>query len=235
MTVRAVTFDAAGTLFTVREPVGATYAHAARRCGLDLDPARLEAGFRAAVTAAPPLAFPGVHGSALATSERAWWRDIVAGAFRAAGAAALPADAFETLFAHYGTAAAWRWYEESPGVLAALRVRGLRLGVVSNFDSRLLAVADGLGLAALVDAITISAHVTAAKPSPAVFRAALTALGVAAAETLHVGDSPTADAAGARAAGLGAALVARPPGHPGAVPRDVPVVTSLTQLEELLG
>lgn len=49
MRVRALFVDAAGTLLRPREPVGVTYARAARQHGIEADPVAVEARFRAAL------------------------------------------------------------------------------------------------------------------------------------------------------------------------------------------
>lgn len=74
------------------------------------------------------------------------------------------------------------------------------------------------------DAIVISGAVGAAKPAAEPFLEACRQLGVEPAETLHVGDHPRDDAAGARNAGLSAALVTTGAQRPDAaiptIPRD---------------
>jgi putative hydrolase of the HAD superfamily len=118
-------------------------------------------------------------------------------------------------------------YPEVPAALGRLRAAGARLAVVSNWDVSLHDVLERTQLRALVDAVVISAELGAAKPDPAIFRAALDRLGASAADAMHVGDSVEHDVEGARAAGLRAVLVARN----GAVPPDgVPVVASLDGL-----
>jgi len=97
----------------------------------------------------------------------------------------------------------------NPGMaetLAALRARGLGLGVVTNgetaFQSGNLAA---LGLPAMVDVILISAAEGLRKPDPAIFERAVRRLGTAPADCLFVGDNPVADVAGAVRAGMRAA------------------------------
>jgi len=220
MALRAVTLDAAGTLMTVAEPVGATYARAAARHRLHVSAATAEEGFRRAFSAAPPLAFPGASPTRLGAHERAWWYAVVRQALGDAAPGPALDSCFEELYAHYATAAAWRVCPDILGVLADLRAHGLRLAVVSNFDGRLGPLLDGLGLRSLLDAVIASAQVGSAKPDPAIFRAALAALDVRGAETLHVGDQPVEDVLGAQGAGLRAALVvgdrSPPPLPPGA-------------------
>lgn len=200
--IRAVTFDAAGTLFTVAEPVGTTYARSLRRRGLEADPERVELAFRRAFAAAPLLAFPGVSGSALDHAERAWWRRIIEQSLGEALPQALTESVCEELYAYYGHEVAWRVDREAIATLAWLRSRGIRLGVVSNFDSRLPALLAELRLAELFDAIVWSTGAGAAKPDRRIFEVLLTALGTPGGETLHVGDDEACDLLGARRAGL---------------------------------
>src|SRR5438093_2807180 len=221
MPLGAVMLDAAGTLFEVAEPVGTTDARLAARHGITLAPAEVERGFRTALAAAPPLAFPGGSPARLADHERAWWYAVVRRTFGAAGMSSHFDACFAELFDFYARAAAWRVFADAPEALRALRARGPRVGVVSNFDTRLVGLLDQLGLAPLVDRIVHSTRAGVAKPDPAIFHLALEALGVPPAEALHAGNEVVADVEGARAAGLGAVLVDReerlvplPPGVP---------------------
>ena len=206
---RAVLLDAAGTLIDVARPLGDTYSGLAREFGGDLDPDTLTTGFRIAFADTPPMAFPGRTGADLDRAERDWWRAVVERVTRAAGGVPQFDAYFDRLYAHYASAPAWRVYPEVPDVLAALCARGLRLAVVSNFDTRLPPLLDALGLAAFFDAVVCSGEAGAAKPDGAIFARALAALGVEASEALHVGDSREADYEGARAAGIEALLVDR--------------------------
>jgi putative hydrolase of the HAD superfamily len=97
--------------------------------------------------------------------------------------------------------------------LAALRALGSPLGIVSNFDSRVLRILEGLDLARWFESVTLSSQVGATKPAGAIFARALAHHGVDAARALHVGDSPAEDYEGARAAGLRAALIDRSGRH----------------------
>ncbi len=200
--IRAVTFDAAGTLFAVAEPVGATYARSLRRRGLAADPARVELAFRHAFGAAPVLAFPGISGVELDRAERAWWRAIIEQSLGEALPHALAEDVSDELYAHYTRGSAWRVDREAVATLAWLRSRGIRLGIVSNFDSRLPMLLAELGLAEFFDAIVWSTGAGAAKPDRRIFEALLGALQTSPGETLHVGDDEECDLLGARRAGL---------------------------------
>jgi putative hydrolase of the HAD superfamily len=225
--IRAVTFDAAGTLITLREPVGCTYARTARALGIVADETAVERAFRDAFRAAPPLAFAKVGRAERTRQERAWWRDVVRHALGAGGAHARFETCFETLYAHYARADAWLVHSDVRPALDALRARGLRTAVVSNFDGRLPGLLDALGLARAMDAIVWSSDVGAAKPAAAIFIDAVQRLAVAPHEACHVGDDLEIDVGGARRAGLRAVHLDRSGRHPDGL-------TTLAQLERRL-
>jgi putative hydrolase of the HAD superfamily len=99
--------------------------------------------------------------------------------------------------------------------LERLRAGGLRLGVVSNSDGRVEEALVAAGLRDYFHVVLDSALVGVEKPDPAIFRAALTALGVAPAEALYVGDLYDVDVVGARAVGMEAVLLVPDTAGPG--------------------
>ena len=228
--IRGVTFDAAGTLFEPAEAVGATYARIAGRFGIAVDAApAIEGRFRAALGAAPPLAFPGVSADALPARERAWWWEIVRRALALDHGRAGHRDCFDALYEHYGSAPAWRLFTDVVPTLEALRRAGARTGIVSNFDGRLPGLVRAFGLETRVEVVVWSTAVGAAKPDPRIFRHAASRLGLAVEELLHVGDDPRADVDGALAAGARGVLLDRTTWHRGAVRslHEVPASTGL--------
>jgi putative hydrolase of the HAD superfamily len=208
--IKAVFFDAAGTLFETREPVGETYARFARPYGIDASPDAIEAAFRHAFRDALPLAFgAGREPEELRRLEREWWRGLVAKTFAAFGEFADFESYFNSLFECFADPARWISDPQALPTLRTLRERGLALGVISNFDYRLYRILDGLGLSRWFDSITISSEAGYAKPSARLFATALERHRVAPAEALHIGDSEHLDLAGASAAGMAAVLINR--------------------------
>jgi len=67
---------------------------------------------------------------------------------------------------------------------------------------------DAVGLDRWVDEIVVAGHDVPPKPDPEPFERAIRTLGVTPESTVHVGDSPDTDVAGASAAGLDTVLVA---------------------------
>lgn len=121
-------------------------------------------------------------------------------------------------------------FPDAPAALRALRERGVRLVVASNWDCSLGDWLAPSGLLGLVDSVVPSAAVGAAKPDRAPFEAALREAGADAGRALHAGDSLERDVEGARAAGIRAVLVSRE-GDP---PPGVEAVRSLAELPALL-
>jgi putative hydrolase of the HAD superfamily len=100
-------------------------------------------------------------------------------------------------------------FPDAAPTLAELREAGFRLAAVSNWDCSLRSVLAEVGLAAALDAVVVSAEAGAAKPDPAIYRAALGKIRCRSEEALFVGDSLETDVAGAEAAGVRALLLDR--------------------------
>lgn len=199
---RGMLLDAMGTLITLRESVGTTYAAIASDHRLRADPAAIDARFPAIYRAAPPLAFRLADPEALREAEVRWWGDRIREVFRTLDGAPEPTPALvEALFERFADPGIWRVYPDVPERLAAWRERGLRLAVVSNFDRRLHGLLRDLGLTPWLDRVIVSSEVGAAKPSALPFRLALDALDLRAEQVWHVGDQPE-DVAGAARAGV---------------------------------
>jgi HAD superfamily hydrolase (TIGR01509 family) len=125
-------------------------------------------------------------------------------------------------------------------VLERLRGR-VQLAVCSNFShsQTALSVLEAAGLRWHFDAVLVSDAVGYRKPRPEIFRATLGALGVAPDEALHVGDSLSADVAGAAALGLRTAWITRRVPQPEEAlarhtgPRPDHVVADLSEIADL--
>lgn len=233
--LRAVFFDAAGTLFEPREPVGESYARLARQFGLDADAAAVDAAFRRAFHESPGLAFgPGHSASELRRLERQWWRELVRATFAGLGSFSDFDSYFAALFEFFADPAHWTPDPSAAPLLSHLKERDLGLGVISNFDHRLYGILDGLGLATYFDSVTISSEAGYAKPSPKLFGAALGKHAAAASESLHIGDSERLDLHGAAAVGMAAVLVEHGRGRPDEVIGRCARVASLSSVSEVV-
>ncbi len=140
------------------------------------------------------------------------YEDLVA---EAASDAGLDASAPAALHALWDGLSPW---PEAPSVLARLRAKDLRLGVVTNCSVSLgRRAAARCGVA--FDAVVTAEEAGFYKPHPAPYRAVLAALGVAAEDALFVAGS-SADVPGAAGVGMRVVWhnrVGLPP-RPGAAP-----------------
>ena len=209
-----VLLDAGGTLFSARDGFGSVYARVLRGHGIDRSAAEWESAFRAAwraVSQAIPIGrdrfgfFPG--------GEAEYWRRIVEGTVTSITGSHAGRDlvdrALTELRREFRKPEAWHVYDDVVPALGDLRSLGARLGVVSNWDSRLPALLDGLGLARYMDTIVVSHLEGVEKPDPELFRMALAKLGALPEQAIHVGDTPELDVAGAEAAGIASGLIDR--------------------------
>jgi putative hydrolase of the HAD superfamily len=140
---------------------------------------------------------------------RGWWHRFVLRVAEHLGAPPPSRFAAAELYHRFGAAEAWEVYPEVRGTLAALRAKGLRLGVVSNWDERLPLLLERLGLAQSFEAVVCSSGVGVEKPDRRIFRRALELLAVGPESALHVGDHRLEDVEGATAAGMHAVQLDR--------------------------
>ena len=233
--LKVVFFDAAGTLFDAREPVAVSYARLARRYGVAAEVSSVAAGFHRAFSGAPGLAFgPGRQVAELRELERSWWRERVRDTFTGLGTFSDFDAYFTELFAFFADPANWALNPDVPALLAGLRRRGLRLGIISNFDYRIYRVREALGLRSCLDSVTISSEAGYAKPAAEIFQTALARHAVLPAAAMHVGDSGPLDLAGAANAGLAAVLLDPGLGAPMRVSGRTACVSSLRLVPEVI-
>jgi len=209
MVIQAVFFDAAGTLIKPVRRVGESYARFAQNFGMDVAPAQLSERFRLCFETSPPLAFPGATSAQLGALERDWWKNLVRRVFEPWEPFAKFDDCFAELFDYFARPDSWALYPEVLTTLAALKARGLKLSVISNFDSRLAGILAGLGAGPWFEEIFISSRAGHAKPDRRIFAAALERHGLKPENAAHVGDSEEKDWRGANAAGLRGILIDR--------------------------
>ena len=145
----------------------------------------------------------------MAALERDWWKSLAAQVFEPWSPFGRFEEYFAELFAYFASPNAWTLYPEVLETLTSLKERDLILDVISNFDSRLVRILDGLGAGAQFENIFVSSRVGYAKPDRRIFNAALSCHGLAPAQALHVGDSEINDLSGANQAGLKGILVER--------------------------
>src|SRR6202158_5301785 len=206
-TGEAVLFDFGGTLYdyaTLEPAERESLVDLARSAGIDADPPTILRAHRDAMRRVFRDYLPRRF-----FLHRDLFRDAVVGMLEDLGA---PADA-EHLDRY--RAAQWQRHARDfalrEGVfetLAALRSRGLHLGIVSNIDDDQLAhLLEIAQITPYFDSILSSEQVQSCKPDLAIFTEAIRRAGCAPGQALFVGDTILQDIAGANRAGLRSVLL----------------------------
>ena len=221
--VRAVFFDAAGTLIHPAPPAAEVYAAVGRRHGSRLAADEVRRRFAAAFRAEERLDAGRGHRTD-EERERRRWLGIVAAVLDDVSD---PRRCCDELYEYFARAPAWECASGAGALLAALRAEGYVVGVASNFDHRLRPILAGLAELAPLEHLAISSEVGWKKPAPQFFGALGAMTGLSPDEILLVGDDLENDFYGARRAGLASLLLD---------PRAAYAVTpSIRALAEMLG
>ncbi len=112
------------------------------------------------------------------------------------------------------------WSRRAAGAaetLDALCGRGYRVACVSNADGRVRGLLEAAGLTPFLEFVIDSAEVGVEKPDPRIFRAATERLGLEGSACAYVGDIYEIDVIGAQGAGLAGILIGDAPAPPAVV------------------
>jgi putative hydrolase of the HAD superfamily len=199
--LKAIFFDAAGTLVYLPKGVGYHYSLVGKWLGLQLDSAALDRAFVSAwrqMPSRPATAEPRED------DDKGWWRDLVNRVLDQVAPAMKDLDRdnfFEFAYDHFAEPGVWELYPEVSDVLRALHGR-FELSVISNFDGRLRVIFEHLGIFKYFRQFFLSSELGADKPDPVIFQLAMQVSGFAPNEIVHVGDDPMRDWSAAAKAGL---------------------------------
>ena len=213
--LRAVLFDAVGTLIYPDPPVAEAYWQVGRALGSVRSLMEIEELFRAAyrrsesLFALPDKGHDGLQrGPTSEERERERWRQVIGEVFFDLPPAAAN-EALRRLWQHFAQPPHWRLYSDVAATWTELQGRGYQLGIASNFDSRLLGICAALPPLDECRHVFVSSLIGWPKPAPQFFLAVESALGVKPQEILLVGDDRTNDLLGAANCGWKATLLCR--------------------------
>jgi putative hydrolase of the HAD superfamily len=207
MAVRAVYFDAVGTLIHPEPSAAAIYTEVGHRYGSRLRHEEIHRRFAAAFARQEEID-RAAHWRTSEARELKRWRSIVGEVLDDVS----DADAcFAELYDHFAKPAAWGCDPSVTNVLAELQRRGHILGLASNYDHRLHTVLAGLDALRGIKYVLVSAEVGWRKPAAGFFAAVSRQAAVSSYEVLYVGDDFDSDYEGALAAGMNAVLLAATP------------------------
>lgn len=205
--IRHVFFDAAGTLFRLREPLAALYTNLALRHGFQIREGvdlqrEIHRRFHGEFRRSPPLRFPGASPEEIPLLEQEWWKNLVEKVFRGLGSFPAWEPFFTDLYETFRGAGAWQLEPACRETLMRLHALGYSLGIISNFDTRLHDLLKELQISEFFQQITLSSLAGTAKPEREIFQFALRQAGAEATTSLHVGDDRIEDFEAALRAGL---------------------------------
>jgi putative hydrolase of the HAD superfamily len=224
--VAAVFFDVDFTLIYPGPTFqGEGYARFCERFGIAIDPSRFDAAVRAASSILD------------AAQDHLYDADIFVCYTRRiveemGGTGPRLEECATEIYREWATCQHFYLYDDVAPVLRELAARGLKIGLISNSHRCLASFQEHFELRGLITAAVSSSQHGYMKPHPSIFEAALTLAGVAAAESIMVGDSVAHDIDGARRVGMRGVLVHR--SHDPAPVASVPVIRSMTELPGLL-
>jgi len=207
---QAVLFDVGGTLFEARPGAPEVYATVLSRLGGPVTADEVAPVFQrvwADLTQLHPRGLDRYH--QFKGNEWEWWGEFVRRVLGELGHPAPWESALSELMGAFANPELWYVFPEVTEVLGRFRLDGVRLAVVSNWDSRLPVLLERLGLKGFFDELLVSSLEGVEKPDIEIFHRAAARLDVSPDHCLHVGDSPLDDYRGAESAGMRAVLVDR--------------------------
>ncbi|XP_073157389.1 uncharacterized protein [Henckelia pumila] len=197
LTHKALFVDAVGTLVVPAQPMAQIYREIGERYGVEYSEVEILNRYRRAY--GQPW---GKSRLRYVDDGRPFWQYIVS-----YSTGCSDSQYFEELYDYYTTEKAWHLCDpNAEKVFHSLRKHGVKVAVVSNFDTRLRPLLKALKCDHWFDAVAVSAEVAAEKPNPTIFLKACELLGVQPEDAVHVGDDRRNDIWGARDAGCDAWL-----------------------------
>lgn len=197
ITHKALLVDAVGTLVIPSQPMAQIYRQIGEKYGVEYSEDEILNRYRRAYE--QPW---GRSRLRYVNDGRPFWQYIVS-----SSTGCSDSQYFEELYNYYTTDKAWHLCDpNAEKVFKALRNAGVKIAVVSNFDTRLRPLLRALNCDHWFDAVAVSAEVAAEKPNPTIFLRACELLDVKPEDAVHVGDDRRNDIWGARDAGCDAWL-----------------------------
>ena len=201
--IRAIVFDAVGTLIHCNPSVGGIYAEFGQQFGSRQDAVSIKQRFAQAFAKQDQLdVLAGQRTSE--ERERRRWREIVA---EVLDDVADPEACFSKLYDAFALPDYWHCTPGTATILATLRRRGFPLVLASNFDQRLRGLFASLPELHAIEHLVISSEIGWRKPGQDFFRHVADRLALPPAEMLYVGDDRVNDYDGAKNLGMPAKLL----------------------------
>ncbi len=206
---QTVLFDVGGTLIFPDPSVGHIYAKEAESFGVKLSAQEAQGSFFKAWAKVKNNWRSKLHYGRNDGESRKFWRAIVYETFAPYSNELNIDPLFQHLYTHFGRPSVWSLYPDVLKTLSQLKAMGYTLGILSNWDNRLPAILDGLGLTDYFDHSFISFAVGIEKPDIAIFKHVLNSLSGSHESVLYIGNDYKDDYIPARSIGIDALLIDR--------------------------
>lgn len=208
---RLITFDCAQTLVDVRWNPSQLAVDSARAVGVYVDKVQALAEYQRLLSSRWPL-FRELNLTRSREVCDAFWLRLTEDWATASGIAPsrvgdIYDEAERRLFGP--NSEVFRLYDDVIPTLDALREKGIRMAIISNWDVSLHRVVEMLGLSPYFELVIASLEEGVEKPEPEIFKLALRKLSASPDVSLHVGDQPVDDLQGARQVGMRGLLIDR--------------------------
>ena len=228
-----VFLDAGYTLFAANPSPSKFYHQVAVHNGTDVTLEQMIAAMREVWVerVIPEFTDPEADLSCSDDEDRQWWWNYDSEVFRRLG---IPEgkheEIFEEIYGFFANPSAWELYPDTRESLDQLKSSDFSLAIVSNWNSSLGEIVEGLNITAYFDFVLSSAEAGVKKPSPRIFELALERARIEPSRVVHIGDTYQTDVLGARKAGIRGIMLDRR----GGVHHDHEVISSLLKLHPLL-
>lgn len=228
-----VFLDAGYTLFTANPSPSKYYHQVCSRHGCDVTLEQMVNAMRGiwVEQVVPEMNDPHAEFFCSDEEDRQWWWNYDREVFRRLS---IPEEKhieiFDEIYGFFADPFAWELYPDTLDALEQLKSNGLALAIVSNWNSSLRRVVEGLRIDGYFDFMIASAEAGIKKPSPKIFYAAMERASVGPSQAVHVGDTYLTDVQGARRAGIRGIMLDRRGGEH----YEHEVITSLLELYPLL-
>ena len=231
VTYRAVFFDAGETLVHPAPTFPELFASIVTREGYPRAPEDVVAASAVVMDRFSEAARDRELWTTSPERSRAFWLGVYE---RMLGALGLPsADGLrDTLYREFTDLRNYALFDDVRGVLGDLAAAGMRLGIVSNFEAWLEELLGALDVRDAFPVRVISGVEGMEKPDPRIFELAMSRAGVAAEDSVYVGDNPEFDVDPPAALGMFKLLIDRRGRHEG---HDGARITDLAELPGVLG
>ena len=232
MAIKLITFDFYNTLGKFKPPREEIQIEACRPFRLDVTPAGIALGYRAAD------AFMAMEVARQPLRKRS--RDELRMFFAEYESLVLQGDGIQVSYevarqivkSVRSMSHGFELYEDVLGSLEILKRKGFTLGLISNNEQTSENLMTEVGLKGYLHFAVTSSEVSMGKPHPPIFTKALNKANVKASEGIHVGDQYETDVKGALNIGKKAILIERD-GHAD-TSKEYPIISGLNEIYEAI-